>query len=245
MHASGTSPSVQPSHVLPPRAVGPAGSQATPPLDLPVQPFVTSPTCTVFYLTAEGRILYVNRQAATTYIAAEAKPSELVGRDIKDFLPEPWVRERLGWFRRVLESGKPLLARCIWRGEQRLAWINAGPVTPDRLSTIVMIIQPVHGHAVREGLDVPQDSYVESEFIDLGPLSVLSRRELEVLALLGLGYPIKGIAAELNCSVKTCEKHRAALGAKLRAPSRAALVALALRAGLSLADALRARPRKR
>jgi len=66
---------------------------------------------------------------------------------------------------------------------------------------------------------------------------VLSRREIEVLRLLALGYTNKQIAAQLFLSVKTVESYRARIVGKLGLKNRAALVRYALRKGF-LDDAL-------
>ncbi|MEM1213573.1 MAG: response regulator transcription factor [Planctomycetota bacterium] len=78
---------------------------------------------------------------------------------------------------------------------------------------------------------------IESGYADLGPLSVLSSRELEVLALLGQGMSAKEIAGVLHRSPKTVENHRNAIGNKLGVGDRVLLAAMARRAGLTRADA--------
>jgi two-component system response regulator NreC len=64
------------------------------------------------------------------------------------------------------------------------------------------------------------------------PVDELSEREREVLRLLALGYTNQEIAEMLIVSVRTVESHRAHIMTKLRAGSRAAMVRLALEAGL-------------
>lgn len=64
------------------------------------------------------------------------------------------------------------------------------------------------------------------------PLSVLSPREREVLALLAQGYSQPEIAPKLRISVKTVETYRARISEKLELKTRAELVQFALKAGL-------------
>lgn len=64
------------------------------------------------------------------------------------------------------------------------------------------------------------------------PVTILSKRELQVLRLLSLGYLNREIASELGISVRTVETYRARLNAKLSLASRADLVAYALEHGL-------------
>lgn len=78
---------------------------------------------------------------------------------------------------------------------------------------------------------------INSSFIELGDLSVLTPRELAVLALLGEGLTLKQIAERLHRSFKTIDNHRASIGRKLRESDRVGLSRLALEAGLTLADA--------
>src|SRR5262245_29459451 len=66
-----------------------------------------------------------------------------------------------------------------------------------------------------------------------GPLSALTPRELEVLALLTKGLTNARIAADLTLSEHTVHRHVTSILRKLRLPSRAAAAALASRHGLS------------
>ncbi len=63
--------------------------------------------------------------------------------------------------------------------------------------------------------------------------AILSPREREVLQLLAEGYSTKGIAGELNVSVKTIESHRKQIMEKLDIRSIAELTKYAIREGLT------------
>jgi len=65
----------------------------------------------------------------------------------------------------------------------------------------------------------------------------LSRRELEVLQLIGEGLSTKEIAARLHLSVKTIETHRRQIMEKLGIFNIAGLIKYALREGLTTLDA--------
>ena len=60
----------------------------------------------------------------------------------------------------------------------------------------------------------------------------LSEREREVLRLLALGNTNAQVAEQLDVSLRTVESHRAAIGRKLNAHSRAELVQAAMEGGL-------------
>jgi len=64
----------------------------------------------------------------------------------------------------------------------------------------------------------------------------LSSREIEVLQLIAEGYTNTAIARALNVAVKTVEKHRASLSAKLNIHDTAGLVKVALRKGLTFLE---------
>ena|SRR5438128_868712 len=73
--------------------------------------------------------------------------------------------------------------------------------------------------------------------------SVLSRREGEVLGLLGEGHTNRAVAGRLGLSVKTVETYRARLCEKLGLHGRADLVRYALQTGLVSAERLAPRDR--
>jgi two-component system response regulator NreC len=69
----------------------------------------------------------------------------------------------------------------------------------------------------------------------------LSKREYQVLTLLGAGHTNRAIAERLTLSVKTVETYRARLCEKLGLHDRAALVRYALQTGIVSADRLAGR----
>jgi two-component system secretion response regulator SsrB len=66
-----------------------------------------------------------------------------------------------------------------------------------------------------------------------GPVALLTRREREMLFLIGEGLSNKEIADSLVLSIKTVEAHRANLARKLNIRSRSGLMRLALAGGLA------------
>jgi DNA-binding NarL/FixJ family response regulator len=77
---------------------------------------------------------------------------------------------------------------------------------------------------------------VESKLVHLGPLDPLTRREIEVLALIGHGMTTPQIAKVLHRSPRTVERHCDSIRAKLDGASRVQLAEFARRAGLRLED---------
>jgi DNA-binding NarL/FixJ family response regulator len=69
---------------------------------------------------------------------------------------------------------------------------------------------------------------VRGEEAQEDPLSIITVREREVLAIIGEGKTNQQIASALSISLKTVDKHRANLMKKLGVSSRAALIRFAL-----------------
>lgn len=85
--------------------------------------------------------------------------------------------------------------------------------------------------ALREAAGIaPTNGFADDARARIAPLT---RREREILALIGLGLTRGEIAARLHRSPKTIDNHRAAMMQKLDLHDRVGLARLAIRAGLS------------
>lgn len=235
----------------PPAANAPNPEQL--PADMLWNSLVSEPSTGICIVTLEGLILYLNEQGARIFGGPQAKVSEWVGKMLVEKFPPDWVAQRLATLQRMSQTGKPVLLRSIWRGRQHHSWVQPveaegldevdpddrpGKETPLRFLTTTRFVAGDDPLPLPPGRDY---EYVESETVDLGPLDVLSPRELEVLALIGQGLSNKEIAATLFRSVKTVDNHRAAIGQKLRIDDRVSLGEIAHRAGLTVRDAERDR----
>ena len=179
-------------------------------------------------LDAQGRILYVNRIAADFLF--KASPQEIVGLHAVQLLPAAVASERLEVLDRLRQSNRPILFQSVWRGRQTTSiWRHLPPDEAHEQERFFILMRP---EGPGEGLDLSRYELMEAGQVDLGPLSVLSPRELEVLALIGEGLRLKDIAARLVRSVKTIERHRESIGLKLGVKDRAKLIELAKSAGL-------------
>jgi DNA-binding CsgD family transcriptional regulator len=182
--------------------------------------------------------------------AAETKPLNQISvlKDIDaELYAAKFALERLENIRSVLDKSSPLMIRHIWQGYQVYSWVIPLTLDDDTAEALdskratqrrVLVISRRVGTE-----DKPFDlvagpiEKIDAEVIQLGPLDVLSPRELEVLALLGQGLSAAEIAAVLNRSVKTINTHRENIGKKLKIDDRVKLAMIAQRAGLQLADA--------
>ncbi|HLP84619.1 MAG TPA: LuxR C-terminal-related transcriptional regulator [Phycisphaerales bacterium] len=201
----------------------------------------TEPGTGVGLLTAEGELLYVNEQAVKIFHGPDAKPAEYTGRKWEDHMPEDWTKERLALLQRIRVSGKPVLLRNIWRGQQHFTYIYPIQREGDGPDLFLTITRRAESDEQAEELAKGDYEWIDAEVANLGPLDALSARELEVLALLGQGLSVKEIAKLLYRSEHTIVSHRKAIGAKLGVDDRVKLALIARRAGLTVRDVERTR----
>lgn len=180
---------------------------------------------------SSGIVRSVNARSADLFL--KSTPEDVTGKSIGELFGSKWADERRAVLDRVHLTGKPAIIRHIRHG-QRIQ------------STIHLLCEPgEHGASfmvltvagISEPLDPEQFEIVESELAHLGPLDTLSKRELEVLALIGHGLTTAEIAETLHRSPRTIERHCDSLRAKLKTTTRVKLAEFAIRAGLRLEDA--------
>lgn len=157
---------------------------------------------------ADGTFEYVNDAVSAIY---GFPPTEaLVGRRLSDLLNPEFVAERLELIERTLATRRPLIVDHLFRGRPITATFF--PLFDDDGVGRVMVISR---HRSPHDVDPGTFERVRSRVMDLGALSKLSQRELEVFVLLGHGMSVPEVAARLKRSPKTIEQHKAAIGRKL------------------------------
>lgn len=187
----------------------------------------SQPGVGVVLTDAAGRIVYFNDAARRMYYGDE--PVDALGKTIEELEGPEFAAERMAVLREVLATGQPHIIRHIRRG--RLTEATHWPIQrrvkgqPCVLSISRQDLSP------EDGAPFP---VFESQLVDLGPLDVLNRRELEVLILIGHGTPLKTIAKELGVSQRTVERYRTDISRKLKVNSIAEIARLVQRAGLDL-----------
>lgn len=197
------------------------------------------PNTGLFVIDNEGLITYANDQAVTfIFGTTEPAASTLVNRSIFDAFPSSFAADRWRAISKVFETGRPVLFRSICKGYQNHSWMHPMHESgEDKVSSVLVVIRRAADDATAES-PVEYD-YVCSGFNDLGPMEVLTSREIEVMALLGAGQSIRTVAETLKRSAKTVEKHRDSISRKLKVRTRSDLVLMAQQAGLTRADAKR------
>ena len=199
---------------------------------------VSEPDTGVSIVDDAGQVIYVNEQAAKIFLDRERE--HVIGRRLNDLFPEEWVKERMDLFRRISRERHPVALRTLWRGRQIRSTIRPLDRPRNEHCRFLIITRRVSG---AEEARVEGYEFIESEVIDLGPLDVLTTRELEVLALLGCGHTVKDVAAIVRRSPRTVEVHRQSIARKLQEADRVRLARIASEAGLQLSDASRQRVR--
>ncbi len=180
----------------------------------------------------DGRLLFINDTALVLF--EETTDVDYEGKRIGDFHSPEYTAERLAMIGRVIKEGKPLAITHIYRGRK-----IASTVWPIRDKTPpfnrVLVISRCESNS--DAAPIPEAcETIKSEYIGLGPLSVLSRRELEVAVLLGHGISVPKVAQLLHRSPKTVQRHKASISTKLRVRGQAELVQVITAMGLDLDD---------
>ncbi len=224
---------------------GPQGAVPNAAPGLLWETMTTEPGVSVAILDEQGTILFLNAETIRIFFNDDP-PDPVRGKRLDQLgFPRPWVEERLAVFRQMQDDPsppRPRLMRTVWHGHQQFSWVRMIPAdAPGEAPTFMVVTRRVPAGQESERLLQSERGVIESGVIRLGELDVLTPRELEVLTLLGNGLSIKDIAENLGRSVKTVERHRESIGAKLRLSKAVVLADLAREAGLVLGDAARRR----
>lgn len=210
--------------------------------DLLWQTMTTEPGVSVSILDLHGTLLFLNDETVRIFFDGKAPP-DVRGKRLDQLgFPKAWIEERLNLFRDMVAEPGPRLMRTIWHGHQQFSWVRMVPQeSPGEVPTFMVITRRIAAGEESKRLLSSERGVIESGTIRLGELNALTPRELEVLTLLGNGLSIKDIAESLDRSVKTIERHRESIGAKLRMSKAVVLADLAREAGLVMGDAARRR----
>lgn len=216
-----------------------SGSRTDSAAPVPIQPdavwqaLSAAPGIGVCVMTVDGVTVYTSAEHRRIYWGDDDASFDTTGKQFATVYPPEWVAERMGYVKRVVEERQPLAVRQVWRGHQILLVLRPVISPAGEVTHILCVSRPTEN----QDLTAQFGEVAESEFIELGELSVLTPRELVVLALLGQGLTLKEIAEKLHRSFKTIDNHRASIGRKLRKTDRLALAKLAGIAGLRVRDA--------
>jgi len=177
---------------------------------------------------AEGRYAWVCGTAKSV-IGFDA--ASVVGRSITEFFGPEWCAERIRIVREVLETRSIIATVEIFAGYRyETAVFPAISATPSPMAVMIGRF----GLAMRPSgpSDTATLQPVQLVQADWGRLKLLSRRELEVLRLIGRGMSNPEIASALHRTKRAVEWHIKNLYAHLKCDQRTTLCRFGLEAGL-------------
>lgn len=190
----------------------------------------SQPGVGVLIVDRDGVVLFCNEQAREIYYGHNFNP---VGMTIEEIEGPEFAAERMPIIHKVIQTGEPIVLRHVRGGKHTEALIWPMQKIEGRKDRII---------AITRQLLEPEDSKdhyecVDSKLVDLGPLDALTRREIEVLALVGHGMPLKAIASHLGVAQRTVERYRTDIARKLNINSIAEAARIVQVAGLDASDA--------
>ena len=187
----------------------------------------------VSIMDARGGLIFVNDTSQVLFF--DAHDVDYRGKTVYDFHPPDFCRERIEMIGQVLSENRPMAIRHIYHGRriESTLW-PIGDQAPPFDRVIVVSHNQASGPL---SADVPSGfETFDTNFIDLGPLDVLTQRELEVLVLLGHGMSVPAAAALMHRSPNTVQRHKESISRKLNVHGQAALVSLVASIGLEFVD---------
>ena len=185
------------------------------------------PGCCALARDEAFRLVWCNAEYARYN---KTHPERMVGKTLRDILPEELAEERMKLMRQALERGVMVAFQQFWVGQRWLT--RVWPLDPQAFGhegffTIITKLS--------EPIPLPQEGTGAVRFArtaDLGDLGVLSPRELEVFYYLAAGMTVGDIAEALHRSDKTIGRHVENIHRKMGYTSRAELVRDAVQRGL-------------
>jgi len=190
--------------------------------------------------TPSGIVVFANNVAIKAFTGETVQ--SVKGKHLADLAPPAWANERVKYMQLAAESSNPIPIIELLAGTRLYSLLRPVEITHHgKTETLIFItvepISPIQLRWLRE--HDAGNELIMAEHIDLGRLSVLTSREIEVLALMGQGLRQKEIATKLCRSISTIDRHRERIGEKLDIKDRADLIAIAREAGLEVEDAKR------
>ncbi|MCM2370515.1 helix-turn-helix domain-containing protein [Aporhodopirellula aestuarii] len=186
------------------------------------------PDIGVAIASADGEIIDYN--VNTPHVFGADPSHDYRGKRLDEIFEFEFAEERLQWIREVLETRQPLRVEHFYQGHRMISTMV--PMIGEDQQAYVAIM-------TKRDCQTPAESSanrVMSQYLDLGPLSSLTKREFEVLVLLGHGYSVPEAAKRLYRSPRTIEQHKASIGRKLGVSAIADIARIVAVHGIKLED---------
>lgn len=188
-----------------------------------IAPIADDPDVCAAARDTDLRMVWCNRAYAENM---GSTPERLVGTRLTELLSREQAEERTRLFESVLEDGRMHAHQQFWVGKRWLT--RVWPLDPDYFG------HPGYFVLITRLTDSPRIDadvhFVKSA--DLGPLDILSPRELEVFYYLATGMSSVDVARTLFRSEKTIGRHIENIHRKMGYTNRAQLVRDAVESGL-------------
>lgn len=199
------------------------------------------PTSGILLVSRDLRVLYANEVVTKMLFGKQTTTSDIIGRLLSELYPPQAYAERVRMADTVAESGKPMLSRTIWNGQQMVAWIyplghEEDQVTSAKVDQFLVVMRPDTSDFKTLSESTPDTNIYQTQYIDLGQARQLTHAELVVLALIGQDMTLREIAKHLHRSIKTVEAHRLCIGRKLEFTNRGELIKFVQQLGLKVTD---------
>lgn len=191
-------------------------------------PFDGMPGCCALARDKDFRLVWCN-QAYADYNEKKS-PEDLHGLTMRDLMPPDLAADREDAMRPALEEGRTVAYQQMWKG---VRWLTrVWPLDPEAFGHpgyfVVMNVMT----APLPPEERPDHAVQFIRTADLGDLSVLTPRELEVFYYLAAGMTVSDTADSLFRSEKTIGRHVENIHRKMGYTSRAELVRDAVERGL-------------
>ncbi|MCB9839144.1 MAG: helix-turn-helix transcriptional regulator [Phycisphaeraceae bacterium] len=166
-------------------------------------------------------------------VGAEHAPLE--GKTVATFCSEGVAEECADMVRRCIVEDRAVNLIGMCKGVASRSIARPLPAVPGERRCALKVVRPLNEYDALEQ-QRGEGVWMTATSFDLGRLSDLTSREMEVLRLIGESMTTAEIAERLHRSVKTIEWHRVSLGSKLGAANRVELARIAASAGLQHLD---------
>lgn len=192
----------------------------------------------VYLVDDTFNVVYANPTGASI---VGAKSQEMVGTPLGLRFSDALAGVMRSFITNALLSGRVQVEPLLYRGELRRSHfvpVNSGSGRFDHV-LIVSHGAPDLEHPI-DSIDTiaPLLGSSDTRAEALGPLAKLSRRELEIIRLIGDGMKTAVIASTLNLSPRTIHNHCASMSKKMGGCSKSEMAKRAVRAGLCRPRAL-------
>jgi len=183
-------------------------------------------------VNTDGYFVCANDRAKLMYLGSTEV--EVAGRRMGEVVSEDWAKERIELLHELERENKNGFLRHIRRGRSLLVTYSKIPTPEGQPTRYLVLIGECSDTDLQIG---PEYKIFKTELVNLGPLNSLTKREIEVLALIAKGMTTDEIAKHLSRSPKTIEAHRGSLARKLGVKNRVQLAEFAMKASLDPHDA--------